>query len=314
MKITPYLAILVTLLLSSCSKKPIKVDSFVVLKSGESIKLGLMEVGAVELDTCIIHFEDFLIKRDEKISELSEEKAKHKLRSDKYTASKKLIFKQIDEVAEDAKTEEAQFLRAVNAANRAAVSFNEIGFDEEIKEDREFGYFGNITSTAEGAPTGVFATPLRGNPQKAIDFVNSQKDWEKHLKTYKSSVISTANKYKIKLDLIRSLVKKGKGLRYVSSDFDDEYELQSTKSVARIFENLPDYSVSQKTNADGLCEITMPKRGKWVVFSKFSRTVGDSRENYYWIILHDTSKGESTLTLSNDNMIEEDQIPKFLYK
>lgn len=69
-----------------------------------------------------------------------------------------------------------------------------------------------------------------------------------------------------------------------------------------ILGTLPPSKFISKSDADGKFSLSLPK-GKYVIFAKSSRKVGDSSETYYWLVKIDEST-PSNLMLSNDNLLE----------
>ena len=317
MKIIPNLAILAStvFLLSSCSKKEesveVNVDAFVVLKSGDNIKLGLMEVGAIERDQCIDELKAFLTKRDQEIDELNEESRIHNEVYQEYLKSKINLNTSVNLAFQDAKMAERSFKYAINSAENKRVS----AIIELVSKDEDSSAnFGVISGCVFNKIDGLSAFDLSGQPQKALDLMNSNSNWDKHLKQEKEKVVYASNEYLKTLLTLRQLQEKKNKLNEVPQFFEGYNRLQNLKSAHSLFEELPKFTASKKTNADGLCKITLPKGGDWVMCSKFTRLVGNEKEDYFWIVLQNTSESDNSLTLSNDNMIVDDQIPMFLYQ
>lgn len=69
------------------------------------------------------------------------------------------------------------------------------------------------------------------------------------------------------------------------------------------FENLPTTIAKSKTDIDGKFTLTLPT-GKYVIVARSDRVVIKGDENYYWLVLVDTSSPNQSLMLSNDNLFE----------
>lgn len=286
------------------------VDAFVVLKSGNNIKLGLMEVGVIERSQFVEEMQVFLTNRDQEIALLKEKSRKHDDLYQEYKKSSERIQTNILDSVDLAKLVERKFKHTINSVDhkRSMTIHNLV---KKGEDDFKFEMISGLTlNTIEG----VSEFNLRGSPQKAIDIMNANSSWDKYLKLEKNQIISAANMYISQLNEIRSLKKEKQKLEKTSQFFDGYEKLRSLESVNSLFEELPDFTASKKTNADGICQIKLPKSGEWIMFSKFTRLVGDKKEDYFWIVLQNTSESDNSLTLSNDNMIADDQIPRFLYQ
>lgn len=70
------------------------------------------------------------------------------------------------------------------------------------------------------------------------------------------------------------------------------------------FKGLPSPVGTSKTDADGKFALSAPA-GKYVIAANSSRDVGEDTENYFWLVLVDTSSlPNQSVMLSNDNMFE----------
>lgn len=101
-----------------------------------------------------------------------------------------------------------------------------------------------------------------------------------------------------KADLLRVEEGKLQQVKYekVITEFEafnhDEY----------FFEGLPIPKATDKTDVDGKFTLSLPK-GKYVIAASSSRSIGNSSENYHWLVLVDASSPNKMLMLSNDNLL-----------
>lgn len=60
---------------------------------------------------------------------------------------------------------------------------------------------------------------------------------------------------------------------------------------------------SIKTDADGRFQLELPA-GKYIMYSKGSRSIGRSEEDYRWLLRVDLNKSKNELILNNDNLTD----------
>lgn len=82
-------------------------------------------------------------------------------------------------------------------------------------------------------------------------------------------------------------------------------ELNNYKSGKFYFNGLPDGIEVAKTNADGKFTIPMKRNVKYALAAQAQRTIGDSKEEYYWLIWVSLENNTlKNIILSNDNLID----------
>lgn len=77
------------------------------------------------------------------------------------------------------------------------------------------------------------------------------------------------------------------------------------RSAEFFYEGLPRGIASAKTDPDGRFVMRLPRRGKVAVAAHSFREIGDTAENYFWLVWVDTRRLPTRLLLSNDNMMGE---------
>lgn len=87
-------------------------------------------------------------------------------------------------------------------------------------------------------------------------------------------------------------------LKYVSGEF--------------FFSNMPKLEDSTKTDSDGRFNLTAQTNKKYFIVAEASRSVGEKKENYYWMIEYPNSSFHSNqkILLSNDNLLEPSKLLK----
>ncbi len=83
----------------------------------------------------------------------------------------------------------------------------------------------------------------------------------------------------------------------------DELKKAADGWLVDAFYNFPTTSPSAVTDSDGKYELKLQGRGRYALFAKAERKVGESTERYYWIVWLDADKAENNITFSNNNLL-----------
>ena len=78
-------------------------------------------------------------------------------------------------------------------------------------------------------------------------------------------------------------------------------DLLNAESPERYFTDLPKAITTSTTNSDGKFSLKIPLAGKYALFAKSTRKVGDKNELYYWIVTINANGQPQNLILSNNN-------------
>jgi len=90
-----------------------------------------------------------------------------------------------------------------------------------------------------------------------------------------------------------------------------EKNLNEAKSPSRYFADMPNPLTTVTTDADGKFVMKLPSRERFALAARASRQVGDSKEEYYWLVWFSLD-GESskTIMLSNNNLLKPEDLIK----
>ena len=84
------------------------------------------------------------------------------------------------------------------------------------------------------------------------------------------------------------------------------HEQDKFVSGAFYFDGLPQPLVTTQTSSDGKFTIEIPTKGNFAMAANARRTVGDSTENYYWLIkVSLDGAAKRAIMLSNNNLTSE---------
>jgi hypothetical protein len=92
------------------------------------------------------------------------------------------------------------------------------------------------------------------------------------------------------------------------NEFKDVY-----LSPTIFYNKLPLAYSSNKTNAEGKCELRLPANKRWIIAATAERFAGGNTETYVWIVeLPENFQSNDTLMLSNNNLLYSGMTPSFL--
>jgi hypothetical protein len=75
-----------------------------------------------------------------------------------------------------------------------------------------------------------------------------------------------------------------------------------------VFTPAPKNAVSTVTNADGKFLLKLPQGGRYAIFAKGQRSVGDKEEKYFWLEIVELKTENQNLILSNNNLFVLDML------
>ncbi len=75
-----------------------------------------------------------------------------------------------------------------------------------------------------------------------------------------------------------------------------------------IVSSIPKNAISAVTNADGKFSLRLPQSGKYAIFAKGQRRVGDKDEKYFWLEFVEPKTETQSLMLSNKNLFDIDTL------
>ena len=93
----------------------------------------------------------------------------------------------------------------------------------------------------------------------------------------------------------------GKKLKESIANSDKEFKYYEGEYY---YDGIPKSENICKSNADGKFSLKLKRDTKYAIAAKSSRKIGDSEENYYWLVWVDMKKNPQTVMLSNDNLID----------
>ena len=323
---------------SGCTKKPreAQVQVFIVTKAGENIKLGLIEVRALSAEAVKLALAPALSRREANLANIDAQIATAKKQhSEQLEAhqSNLLAAKNRKVVAAETATKAiGAFQAAIDAASAAAETYS-ASVRKKLQVDILDPNFSNVDARLRDFEDKLGGSTLRGmsiylgekwddymsetirrNLGRAVDVVNREQ-W-KGLPDHRATVLKLATELKNALDTADKSVDDLR--RFAPSPSDDSVlELESKRRDAEapdlLLSVLPVAPISAKTDADGKCQLFLPRNQHWMLAASGVRRVVDRNEYYYWIVpVPENNDPTVSLFLSNDNLLEAGQSPKGL--
>ncbi|MDB3958939.1 hypothetical protein N9408_08515 [Opitutales bacterium] len=292
MNLTNLVIALLVLCLCNCSTEEtelvpkirnIEGDVFIVMQSAQNIKLGLVEVYAVENKHVQKHLDKGLMEAKIKIG-------------DSFNYQQALTYsKEAEALFEDFQSEYEKCIDSVKVVQIRHEKMLEVG-DWFLLEHKKYQDYEAEKATKPGDGF-IYKQPLR-DYKSAI---------EKMHQTWKG--------FNEKVDYADKLIKKNYDrfieISALESLFEENYsefidEIKEEENLTAVFSNQLQIDIndggyhSEKTDADGKFQISLDEDKNYTLFATANRKTLDSQEYYYWLV--ELNPLDEKIFLSNDNM------------
>lgn len=289
----------------------VDVDVFIVMKSGESIKLGLINVYATPLETAQKAIMPLLEQRRSEMDAYIDEIKRIEVQFGREAVrlGKALAEAQVDDhkASQNLVSASKDLRKAIFDACVEAVPYIEsIKRRSDISEQSKIKFFNDFQVDGLKASIEALETDILVQVG-VIEKIFMQKPWE-GLPEVRKGVLNSIGTLKARADAVSRNQQAVARLKLQKAEADKKAlpPKRPVHTAAELFRALPAPSKSSTTNADGRCSLELTE-GAWIISAYGGREMAkDKREDYFWIV--PIREGDKIM-LSNHNLLGDDKEP-----
>ena len=292
---------------TGCSPKSIKGQAFIVTRSAENIKLGLVDILVLDEKEVTSFLEKKMPAVESEASLRTENlgKAEKELQEAQHALDE---FQRTNQAFQPAFLEQRSQLSVLKREcleqTKAFIEAHNNMVKEKEEQDKRW--------LLRNSPSLSFEDKMQLVRQDREFSEKLEAFTEQEYKTKQELLAKEDRGTKLEEQVTAVIVPSQKHQADLSSRVASYKEaLESAKSAAAHFPNLEFYlsdylpapRVRTVTDADGKFELRLPRDGKFAVFAQATRKIGSKSENYAWFFWLPIATNDTPLLLSNNNLV-----------